>query len=87
MVRGLKEDGSLIPVAFMDMQCYVNVVKEIRGTGLCILGDALKGLWFTGYSVITPKFPVGVTESSIVCILSSQLPLALGLISHWYYYC
>lgn len=54
MVRGLKEDGSLLPVAFMDMQCYVNVVKELKGTGLCILGDALKGLWFTGYSVITP---------------------------------
>ena len=51
MVRGLKEDGSLLPVAFMDMQCYVTVVKELKGTGLCIMGDALKGLWFTGYSV------------------------------------
>lgn len=51
MVRGLKEDGSLLPVAFMDMQCYVNVVKELKGTGMCILGDAVKGLWFAGYSV------------------------------------
>lgn len=51
MVRGLKEDGSLLPVAFMDMQCYVNVLKELKGTGLCIMGDALEGLWFTGYSV------------------------------------
>jgi cleavage and polyadenylation specificity factor subunit 1 len=51
MVRGLKEDGSLLPVAFMDMQCYVSVVKELKATGLCIMGDALKGLWFTGYSV------------------------------------
>ncbi len=51
MVRGLKEDGSLLPVAFMDMQCYVSVVKELRGTGMCILGDAVKGLWFAGYSV------------------------------------
>ncbi|BCS21380.1 cleavage/polyadenylation factor CFT1 [Aspergillus puulaauensis] len=50
MVRGLKEDGSLLPVAFMDMQCYVSVVKELRGTGMCILGDAVKGLWFAGYS-------------------------------------
>ncbi|KAJ6145223.1 hypothetical protein N7470_009118 [Penicillium chermesinum] len=50
MVRGLKEDGSLLPVAFMDMQCYVNVVKELKGTGMCILGDAVKGLWFAGYS-------------------------------------
>ncbi|EEP76631.1 conserved hypothetical protein [Uncinocarpus reesii 1704] len=51
LVRGLKEDGSLLPVAFMDMQCYVSVLKELQGTGLCIMGDALKGLWFTGYSV------------------------------------
>ncbi|KAJ5915359.1 hypothetical protein N7466_011292 [Penicillium verhagenii] len=50
MVRGLKEDGSLLPVAFMDMQCYVNVAKELKGTGMCILGDAIKGLWFAGYS-------------------------------------
>ncbi|KAL2869932.1 cleavage/polyadenylation factor CFT1 [Aspergillus lucknowensis] len=50
MVRGLKEDGSLLPVAFMDMQCYVSVVKELMGTGMCILGDAVKGLWFAGYS-------------------------------------
>ncbi|KAL4802870.1 CPSF A subunit region-domain-containing protein [Aspergillus unguis] len=50
MVRGLKEDGSLLPVAFMDMQCYVSVIKELKGTGMCLLGDAVKGLWFAGYS-------------------------------------
>ncbi|KAG2415737.1 hypothetical protein HFD88_006928 [Aspergillus terreus] len=44
IVRGLKEDGSLLPVAFMDVQCYVSVVKELKGTGMCILGDAVKGL-------------------------------------------
>lgn len=51
MVRGLKEDGSLLPVAFMDMQCYVSVARELKGTGLCVMGDAVKGVWFTGYSV------------------------------------
>jgi hypothetical protein len=51
MVRGLKEDGSLLPVAFMDMQCYVSVTKELKGTGMVLLGDAMKGLWFAGYSV------------------------------------
>ena len=51
MVRGLKDDGTLLPVAFIDMQCYVSVVKELRETGLCLMGDATKGLWFTGYSV------------------------------------
>lgn len=50
-VRGLKEDGSLLPVAFMDVQCYVTVLRELKGTGICIMGDALKGLWLTGYSV------------------------------------
>ncbi|KAA8642192.1 Cleavage and polyadenylation specificity factor subunit 1 [Aspergillus tanneri] len=50
MVRGLKEDGSLLPVAFMDVQCYVSALKELKGTGMCIIGDAVKGIWFAGYS-------------------------------------
>jgi cleavage and polyadenylation specificity factor subunit 1 len=48
MVRGLKEDGSLLPVAFMDMNCYVTVAKELGGSGLCLMADAAKGVWFTG---------------------------------------
>ncbi|SPO02260.1 related to pre-mRNA 3`-end processing factor CF II [Cephalotrichum gorgonifer] len=48
MVRGLKEDGSLLPVAFMDMNCYVTAAKELRGSGLCVMADATKGVWFTG---------------------------------------
>ena len=51
MVRGLKEDCTILPVAFLDMNYYVSVIKELKGTGLCILGDACHGLWFTGYSV------------------------------------
>ena len=65
MVRGLKEDGSLLPVAFMDMQCYVSVARELKGTGMCVMGDALKGVWFTGYSVRLSKlfaFPDGFTK-------------------------
>ncbi|KAI1425773.1 CPSF A subunit region-domain-containing protein [Xylaria sp. FL1777] len=50
MVRGLKEDGSLLPVAFMDMSCYVTAVRELRGTGLCLMADSVKGVWFTGYT-------------------------------------
>lgn len=49
MVRGLKEDGTLLPVAFMDMNTYVTSVKELPGTGLCVLSDALKGVWLAGY--------------------------------------
>ena len=51
MVRGLKEDSTLLPVAFMDAQCYISVAKELRGTGLCILGDSVKGVWLAGYTV------------------------------------
>jgi cleavage and polyadenylation specificity factor subunit 1 len=58
MVRGLKDDGSLLPVAFIDVQCYVSVIKELKGTGMCLIGDALKGLWFTGYSVCLSSLKV-----------------------------
>ena len=56
MVRGLKDDDTLDPmklkpVAFMDMQPYVTVAKELKGTGLLLLGDALKGVWFAGHGV------------------------------------
>lgn len=50
LVRGLKEDGTLLPVAFMDMNCYVTGAKELPGTGLCVMADAFKGVWFTGYT-------------------------------------
>jgi cleavage and polyadenylation specificity factor subunit 1 len=55
MVRGLKEDNTLLPVAFMDVQTYVTVAKALKGTGLAIIGDAVKGLWFTGYTVGTSE--------------------------------
>ena len=51
LVRGLKEDHSLQPVAFIDTQCYTSVLKELRGSGLCIIGDVAKGLWLVGYTV------------------------------------
>jgi cleavage and polyadenylation specificity factor subunit 1 len=50
MVRGLKEDLTILPVAFMDMRYYVKVAKELKGTGMCILGDGFSGLWLVGYS-------------------------------------
>ncbi|KAM0329407.1 hypothetical protein ACHAQA_004714 [Verticillium albo-atrum] len=50
MVRGLKEDGTLLPVAFLDMSTYVVAVRELRNTGYCIMADANMGVWFVGYS-------------------------------------
>ncbi|KAL2063510.1 hypothetical protein VTL71DRAFT_5315 [Oculimacula yallundae] len=50
MVRGLKEDGTLLPVAFLDMNCYVTSIKELRGSGICVFADAVKGVWVAGYT-------------------------------------
>ena len=50
MVRGLREDNAILPVAFMDMRYYVSVAKELPGSGLAILADAFAGLWLMGYS-------------------------------------
>ncbi|EKD18229.1 uncharacterized protein L3040_007600 [Drepanopeziza brunnea f. sp. 'multigermtubi'] len=50
MVRGLKEDGTLLPVAFMDMNCYITSIKELKGTGICVFSDAVKGVWVAGYT-------------------------------------
>ena len=63
MVRGLKEDGSLLPVAFLDMQCYVSVVRELEEPGLCLMGDAVKGVWFCGYTVRDSSLPLTLIHS------------------------
>jgi cleavage and polyadenylation specificity factor subunit 1 len=52
LVRGLIEQDKLLPVAFMDVQCFVTVTKVLKGTGMILLGDIAKGLWFSGYMVL-----------------------------------
>ncbi|KAI9698522.1 MAG: mRNA cleavage and polyadenylation factor subunit [Candelina mexicana] len=75
MVRGLKEDGSLLPVAFMDMMCYVSVAKELKGTGMCVMGDALKGVWFAGYSQDPYKMTLfGKSSSNLEVMTAEFLP-------------
>ena len=49
MIRGLKEDGSCLPVAFMDGLCQFTELKALGRTGLWLAGDAWKGLWFGGF--------------------------------------
>lgn len=51
MVRGLKEDNTLLPVAFMDVEVQVTALKSVRGTGIALMADALKGVWLLGYAV------------------------------------
>ncbi|EFE34581.1 uncharacterized protein ARB_06344 [Trichophyton benhamiae CBS 112371] len=72
MVRGLKEDGSLLPVAFKDTQCYVNVLKELKGTGMCIIGDAFKGLWFIGYSEEPYKLDLFGKENENLAVVDAD---------------
>ncbi|KAF3276930.1 mRNA cleavage and polyadenylation factor subunit [Orbilia oligospora] len=48
MIRGLKEDGSLLPVAFMDMNTHTTVAKTLEK--MVMFGDVLKGVSFVGFS-------------------------------------
>lgn len=51
LVRGLKEDGTMLPVAFLDVQCFTSVARELSGSGLCVVGDARMGVRLVGYMV------------------------------------
>lgn len=73
MVRGLKEDGTLLPVAFMDMNTYVTTIKELPGTGLCVLTDALKGVWFAGYSEEPYKMTLFGKQSHSMEIVAAEV--------------
>lgn len=50
MIRGLKEDGSCLPVAFLDAQSHTHALKTLPGRGMWLAGDAWKGLWFGGFT-------------------------------------
>lgn len=74
MVRGLKEDGTLLPVAFMDMSTYVTAVHEVRGTGYCLMADALMGLWFVGYSEEPYRMTLfGKSNTNLRCLTADFL--------------
>ncbi|KAL6704766.1 mRNA cleavage and polyadenylation factor subunit [Coniothyrium glycines] len=75
MVRGLKEDGTLLPVAFMDMQCYVTTLKCLPKTGMLLMGDAFRGVWFTGYTEEPYKMALfGRSKHNLECITADFLP-------------
>ncbi|KAL3958334.1 hypothetical protein ACCO45_006496 [Purpureocillium lilacinum] len=75
MVRGLKEDGSLLPVAFLDMNCHVASAKGLPGTGLCLMADSFKGLWFAGYTEEPYTFKVlGKSSGTLPLLVADFLP-------------
>lgn len=73
MVRGLKEDGTLLPVAFMDMNTYVTTVKELPGSGICVLADALKGVWLAGYAEEPYKMMLFGKQTDDMEIVSAEI--------------
>lgn len=75
MVRGLKEDGSLPPVAFLDMSCHVASARSLPRTGLCLLTDAFKGVWFAGYTEEPYTFKVlGKSNGQLPLLSADFLP-------------
>ncbi|KAK5113105.1 hypothetical protein LTR62_003684 [Meristemomyces frigidus] len=51
MVRGLKEDGTCLPVAFLDaQQAFVGTLRCLGTTGLWVAGDVGKGIWLGGWT-------------------------------------
>ncbi|KAF5020949.1 hypothetical protein F66182_7030 [Fusarium sp. NRRL 66182] len=75
MVRGLKEDGSLLPVAFLDMSCHVSSARELPRTGLCLMADAFKGVWFAGYTEEPYTFKVlGKSHGRLPVLVADFLP-------------
>ena len=75
MVRGLKDDGSLPPVAFLDMSCHVVGARELPGSGLCLMADAFRGVWLAGYTEEPYTFKVlGKSGSAVPLLVADFLP-------------
>ncbi|KAF2719951.1 hypothetical protein K431DRAFT_313741 [Polychaeton citri CBS 116435] len=75
MVRGLKEDGSCLPVAFLDAQCQMTVLKSLSNTGLWLAGDCWKGLWFGGFIEEPYKISVlGKSRTHMEVVTADFLP-------------
>lgn len=75
MIRGLKEDGSCLPVAFLDALCHMTTLKTLGKSGLWLLGDAWKGLWFGGFTQEPYKLtPLGRSQTQMEVMAAEFLP-------------
>lgn len=73
MVRGLKEDGTCLPVAFLDAQSYTHTLKVLPGRGMWLAGDAWKGLWFGGFTEEPYKLTVmGKSPKSKMEVMTAE---------------
>ncbi|KAI4740148.1 protein CFT1 [Aureobasidium sp. EXF-12298] len=75
MIRGLREDGSCLPVAFLDAQCYIASLKTLASSKLWIAADAWKGLWFGGFGEEPYKLSLfGKSRSQMEVVSAEFLP-------------
>ncbi|KAK6436291.1 mRNA cleavage and polyadenylation factor subunit [Oleoguttula sp. CCFEE 5521] len=75
MIRGLKEDGSCLPVAFLDAQCQMVTLKSLGSTGFWLAGDIWKGIWFGGFTEEPFKLTVlGKSRSKMEVVCAEFLP-------------
>ncbi|GAB7354687.1 hypothetical protein MBLNU459_g5108t1 [Dothideomycetes sp. NU459] len=75
MFRGLREDGSCLPVAFLDAQCYITSLKTLGSTRLWLAADAWKGLWFGGFNEEPYKITLfGKSRSQMEVLAADFLP-------------
>lgn len=75
MIRGLKEDGSCLPVAFLDAQCYTTQLKTFARSGIFLAADAWKGLWFGGFTEEPYKLSVlGKSRTHMEVVAAEFLP-------------
>jgi cleavage and polyadenylation specificity factor subunit 1 len=76
MVRGLKEDGSCLPVAFLDAQCQMVTLKSFALSGMWLAGDIWKGLWFGGFTEEPFKLTVlGKSRTHMEVVCAEFLPM------------
>lgn len=75
MVRGLKEDGSCLPVAFLDAQCQMVTLKTLAHSGMWLAGDIWKGLWFGAFTEEPYKLTVlGKSRKQMEVLAAEFLP-------------
>jgi cleavage and polyadenylation specificity factor subunit 1 len=75
MIRGLKEDGSCLPVAFLDCQCYTLSLKHLSASGLWLAADAWKGVWFGGFTQEPYKLTtLGKSRTKMEVVAAEFLP-------------
>ena len=80
MIRGLKEDGSCLPVAFLDGQCHCLNLKTFLHSGMWLAADAWKGLWFGGFTEEPFKLSVlGKSRTQMEVLAAEFLPFDEGL--------